>query len=69
MTSSEALTLQFVVFGIRGKGPVREKLCEADAWILWLVHHVVPDSLHQTVHELQTWCAQNLNHLVPLVDV
>lgn len=66
---SKCLTLQFVVFRVRRKGPVREILGEADARILRLVHHVVPHGLHQSVHKLQTGRAQNLNHLIPLVDV
>lgn len=52
MKEPKILTLQFVMFRIRGKSPVREKLREADAWILRLVHHIVPDSLHQSVHKL-----------------
>lgn len=63
------LTLDFVVFRVGGEGPVGEEVVEADARVLRLVHHVVPDSLHQSVHKLQAGRAQNLNHLVPLVDV
>lgn len=66
---STCLTLHFVVFGVGRKGPVGEKLGEADARILRLVHHIVPHGLHQSVHELQAGRAQNLNHLIPLVDV
>lgn len=64
-----SLTLDFVVFRVGGEGPVGEEVGEADARVLRLVHHIVPDSLHQPVHKLQTGRAQNLNHLVPLVDV
>lgn len=51
------------------KSPVGEKLCEADTRILRFVHHIVPNSLHQAVHKFQAGCAQNLNDLIPLVDV
>lgn len=54
---------------VRRKGPVGEKLSKAHTRILRLVHHIVPHSLHQSVHKLQTGRAQNLNHLIPLVDV
>lgn len=66
---SKILTLQSVVLWVRRKGPVGEKLSKADARILWLVHHIVPHSLHQPVHKLQTGRAQNLNDFIPLVDV
>lgn len=63
------LTFQLVMLWVRRKSPVGEKLREADSRILWLVHHVVPNSLHQSVHKFQAGCAQNLNDLIPLVDV
>lgn len=67
--ASKILTLQFVMFWIRRKGPIWEKLGKADSRILWLVHHIVPHGLHQPVHKLQTRRAQNLNYLIPLVNV
>lgn len=54
---------------VRRESPVGEKVCEADPRILRFVHHVVPNSLHQSVHKFQAGCAQNLDDLVPLVDV
>lgn len=66
---STTLTLQLVMFWVGWKGPVWEQLCEADTRVLWLVHHIVPNSLHQSVHKLQTGRAQNLDDLIPLVDV
>lgn len=63
------LTLDLVVLGLGGKGPIGEKLGKVDAGILRLVHHIVPHRLHQTVHELERGRAQHLDHLVPLVNV
>lgn len=57
------------MFRLRRKCPVWEQIGEADARILWLVHHIVPHSLHQSVHKLHTGCAQNLDDLIPLVDI
>lgn len=54
---------------VRRESPVGEKVCEADPRILRFVHHVVPNGLHQSVHKFQAGCAQNLDDLVPLVDV
>lgn len=63
------LTFQLVVLRVRRKSPVGEQVCEADPRILRFVHHVVSNSLHQPVHKFQAGCAQNLDDLVPLVDV
>lgn len=63
------LTFKLVVLGVRRKSPVGEKLCEADPMILRFVHHVVPNSLHQSVHKFLAGGAQNLDDLIPLVDV
>lgn len=54
---------------VRRKSPVGEEVCEADPRILRFVHHVVSNSLHQSVHKFQAGCAQNLDDLIPLVDV
>lgn len=57
------------MFSLRRKSPVRKVFCKANARILWLVHYIVSDGLHQTVHKLQAGRAQNLNYLIPLVDI
>lgn len=63
------LTFQLVMLRVRRESPVGEKVCEADPGILRFVHHVVSNGLHQSVHKFQAGCAQNLDDLIPLVDV
>lgn len=63
------LTFQLVVVRVRRKENIREKLLKTVPCISGSVLHVGPHRLVQLHHELLRWCAQLLNHLIPLVNI
>lgn len=51
------------------KQAVREQLGESEAGVFRSVLHVVPHCGLELLHELWRWCAELLDHLIPLIDI